>query len=80
MAKITISPRHDHFPKEPFEVDAVLLGGEEGVFACWRKGDTIFLASGDDGGWWMTTMFHKHWLPGLVKILVEGGLQDNDAV
>ena len=57
-------------PEESYtQVDAYLVGGTEGVFAAWCEDDIIYLASGDDGGWWEIASYHKDWIPGILGAL-----------
>lgn len=51
------------------EVDANLLGGEEGVFATCRDPDNyemVWLIAGDDGFWQYIGCYHQDWLPGIL--------------
>ena len=55
-----------HAPKEykpvKYEVKAWCVGGEEGVKAYFFIDNTICMADGDDGGWWLVDRFHMHWI------------------
>ena len=58
-------------PPELYHVEAHCVGGDEGVFAVFRKGKKIFLASGDDGHWWVIATFSDYWAAGLIIALVQ---------
>ncbi len=65
--KITISPRHDHYPQTPFEVEAHVVSN---IFACWKdEHGTIFEASGDDGNWWITSCYNQYWIDEKIHML-----------
>lgn len=52
------------------KVRARLVGGPEGVFACWTEGDIIYLAGGDDGNWWEIGHYHKSWIHWIGSALI----------
>lgn len=54
------------------EVDATLLGDEEGVFGVCRnpnRYEEVWLLHGDDGFWWVMGVYHQDWLPGIIATL-----------
>lgn len=53
------------------EVEAILVGGWEGVFAVYRKDGLIFFAAGDDGSWWDIFSFHPRWIKEIVKAIIQ---------
>lgn len=54
------------------DVEANLLGGEEGVFATCRnpsRYEECWLIAGDDGAWWFVASYHQEWIPGVIAAL-----------
>lgn len=54
------------------QVEAVLLGGEEGVFGVCRnpnRYEECWLLGGDDGFWWIIGTYHQDWMPGIIATL-----------
>ncbi len=51
------------------EAQLEFVGGKEGVFATYLKGDCVMLLAGDDGAWWEIGMYNKQWIPELIKNL-----------
>ena len=45
------------------------VGGKEGVFATWKVGHLIYMAAGDDGGWWEIACYSERWLPLIITNL-----------
>lgn len=45
-----------------YDVEAWCVGREEGIKAFFFVDNTICMADGDDGDWWMVDRFHMHWI------------------
>lgn len=59
----------DETPKF-WEVEADPVAGETGIFAVFPHPNSpnyIAYAQGDDGHFWLAGLFHKHWLPDIIK-------------
>ena len=54
---------------EEYNVEAWCVGGDEGIFAYWIDGDTMYYANGDDGHWWLEGIVNKHWLKEMIECL-----------
>jgi len=55
---------------ESYEVDAWVVGGEDGVFAVYQSLENpkwIEYAQGDDGHWWFAGVLHEAWVPGMIE-------------
>ena len=58
--------------KDIIEVDANLVGGEEGVFATCRNPqnyEEVWLIAGDDGMWWFVASYHQDWINSVIAAL-----------
>ena len=49
-------------PPVVYEVDAVCVGGEDGIRAYWVTDNFMYEAYGDDGHWWLVSVTHVDWL------------------
>lgn len=62
---------HGHTPKDhkpaKYEVEAWCVNGDEGIKAFFFLDDTICMADGDDGHWWLVDRFHMHWIHDIEK-------------
>lgn len=64
---------HDREP-DVHEVDAFVVGGEDGVFAAYWSPEhegQIDYAQGDDGHWWFAGRYHPHWIPEMAEALTK---------
>jgi hypothetical protein len=71
---IKVYRRWQYTGQDPYrEVQAFLVGGEEGVFAAWKEkhGDEeiICFATGDDGFWREVAGYHITWVPAILTAL-----------
>jgi hypothetical protein len=64
---------------ETFNVEAVVVGGAEGVFAAFVDPNNpkwFYTAAGDDGHWWIDRgPIDRAWLPGMIEALNLIGVQ-----
>lgn len=50
-------------------VEAHCVAGEDGILAAWVDGNTLYIASGDDGSWWEIYACHTSWGTRIVNVL-----------
>lgn len=67
--KITINPRYSDYASFPYEVDAEVVQGKDGIFATWRHADLVSIAAGDNGNWWKIASYHVRWVPDIINVL-----------
>ena len=63
---------NDHDMPNVLEVNAICVGGKEGVFAVFKMPNNdqlIGFASGDDGYWYLTEIYHIHWISEIVEAI-----------
>ena len=52
-----------YLKQEPvkYDVDAYCVGGDEGIQAYWVQDNTLYIANGDDGHWWLIGIVGTSW-------------------
>jgi hypothetical protein len=58
-------------PNKGIEVDAWCVSGNDGVFAFFFHGKSLYMAGGDDGHWWVVDHMDKAWTREFKKTVAE---------
>ena len=72
-ARHNASARHYNKNRPPevveFNVEAYCVGGDTGVRAYWVQDKRLYMAHGDDGHWWLTSVIAVHWAAEMIEAL-----------